>query len=386
MINGSAFLGHLFTSVALLAGALAVRAQVTITSADMFNQAGQYYRAYANATNNSNVNVTGLLGATGGPQAWDFTTGPTELIYRFDYLAATNTPNGTDFVAAGAKLAEQKKDEAGAVATSWLYFTQDPTKGRLDYGFYDPSFSLGLGGLGGLVSDNVAENLFTPPLNDFPNTIHYGAQWSSSTVYTNTLVLSDTTDPTDPLYESLAIIFNYSAVDNADAYGLINLPGLGFGDCLRVNELATYDVSYDDGSGPAALETDYVRNYYWLQPGHGIVAQVTSQQSNNAPPDNNFSTAAAILRMFETNHPDTGTNQPGGGIQDLTITLSKTGALLQWTLLPSVGSYRVDYVTNVTSPVNWLPLRTNVTANYVVDTAPASPGAPVRYYRVVGGN
>ncbi len=379
MINRSAFLGNLFTSVALLAGALAARAQVTITSTDMFNQVGQYYRAYANATNNTSVNVTGLLGTTGGPQAWDFTTGPTELTYRFDYLAATNTPNGADFVAAGAKLAEQKTDESGVVATSWLYFTQDPTKGGLDYGFYDPSFSLGLGGLGG---DSMAENLFSPPLNDFPNAIHYGDQWTSSTVYTNTLVL----DPTDPT-SALVLQFNYSAVDNADAYGLINLPGIGFGDCLRINELVTYNTSYDDGSGSGfqQLETDYVRNYYWLQPGHGIAAQVTSQQYNNGTPPDPITTAAAILRMFETNHGDTGTNQPSGGIQGFKITLGKTGALLQWTTLASVNSYRVDYTTNLTNPMNWQPIQTN-TANYYVDAAPAGTNAPVRYYRVVGIN
>ena len=59
MINRSAFLGNLFASVALLAGALAARAQVTITSADMFNQVGQYYRAYANNSSNT-VTVTTL--------------------------------------------------------------------------------------------------------------------------------------------------------------------------------------------------------------------------------------------------------------------------------------------------------------------------------------
>jgi hypothetical protein len=368
----------------ILAGAVAAQAQATITSADMFNQVGQYYRAYANATNNTRVNVGAMLGSVGGPQAWDFTTGPADMIYRFDYLAATNTPNGAAFAAAGAQLAEQKTDEAGTVATSWLYFTQDPTKGRLDYGFYDPSFSLGLGGLGGLLNDTTAENLFTPPLNDFPSTMHYGDQWNSSTVYTNLLTFGD---PTDPTFSTTVIVqFNYSAVDNVDAYGVANSPGIGFGDCLRVNELVTYDIQADfqDGSGFQPLETDYVRNYYWLRPGCGIVAQVTSQQSNSTPPDNNFSTATAILRMFETNHAETGTNQPGGGIQGLKITLGKTGALLQWTALPAASSYRVDYTTNLINPVTWLAVATNITANYLVDPAPAGTNAPVRFYRVVG--
>ena len=358
----------------------ALQAQTTITAADLFNQPGQYYRAYANATNNTTVSVGGLLGAAGGPQAWDFTSGPAEVTYRFDYLAATNTPNGANFVAAGAQLAEQKADEAGAVATSWLYFTQDAAKGRLVYGFYDPSFSLGLGGLGGQVNDTMAENHFNPPLNDFPNTIHYGGQWSSSTVFTNTISFGDPEDPTT--FFSMDLQFAYSSTATADAYGVVNSPGIGFGDCLRVNELVTYEISYDDGSGFQHLETDYVRNYYWLRPGRGIVAQVTSPQSNSAPPDDNFLTAAAVIRMFETNHPDGGDPNPGGGIQGLKITLSNNGALLQWTALPSVTSYRVEYTSSAGG--GWQALGSTTTANFMIDAAAGKPDAPVRFYRVVG--
>jgi hypothetical protein len=78
----------------------ALAAQTTITSPDMFNQPGQYYRAYANSTNNSSVSVNGMIGSAGAGQFWDFTTGPSDVIYRFDYLAASNTPYGAAFVAA----------------------------------------------------------------------------------------------------------------------------------------------------------------------------------------------------------------------------------------------------------------------------------------------
>lgn len=352
----------------------ALPAQTTITAADLFNQVGQYYRAYANATNNTSVSVSGMLGPAGGPQAWDFTSGPSDVIYRFDYLAATNTPNAADFVAAGAQVAEQKTDETAGVAQAWLYFTQDPAKGRLTYGFYDPSFAAGIGG-------SQAEEVFSSALNDFPATIHYGTTWSSSTTFTNTITFGDPEDPLGGFF-SMDLLIAYSATDVADAYGVANSPGIGFGDCLRVNELVTYDISYDDGSGFQHLETDYVRNYYWLRPGRGIVAQVTSQQSNSAPPDNNFLTATAVVRMFETNHPDGGGGEPGGGIQGLKITLGKNGALLQWTALPSVTSYRVEYTTSAGG--GWQAVGDPTTANYFIDAAAGKPDAPMRFYRVVG--
>lgn len=368
--------------LAAVAGSpLAVQAQVTFTAADMFNQAGQYYRAYANAANNTSINVSGLLGQAGGPQAWDFTSGPTDVTYRFDYVAAAGTPNGANFVTAGAQLAEQKTDEADPALPSWLYFTPDPTRGRLTYGFYDPGFSVALGGLGSLFGDAFAENLFNPALNDFPATIRFGDQWTGSTTYWNAIGFGDPEDPDGGLF-SMDIQFAYSSVAVVDAYGIVNLPGIGFGDCLRVNELVTYDVSVDDGSGFQHLETDYLRNYYWLRPGHGIVVQITSQQSNSAPPNENFTTAAAIVRMFETNHPEGGDPLPGGGIQGLKLTLGKSGGLLQWTALPSVSSYRVEYTTSAGG--GWQAVGAPTTANFLVDALAGKPETPARFYRVVG--
>src|SRR4029434_509458 len=84
---------------------VSLQAQVSITASDMFNQPGQYYKAYANATNHTSVSVSAMLRNTGGPQLWDFTSGPSDVIYRFDYLAATNAPHSADFVAAGARMA-----------------------------------------------------------------------------------------------------------------------------------------------------------------------------------------------------------------------------------------------------------------------------------------
>jgi hypothetical protein len=352
----------------------AIQAQVIITAADMFNQPGQYYKAYANATNNTSVSVSGMLGNAGGPQLWDFTSWPSDVIYRFDYLAATNAPHSADFVAAGARMAEQKTNESAVASQAWLYFTQDPVRGRLTYGFYDPEFSAGIGG-------SQAEEVFSSALNDFPATIRYGDAWSSSTTFTNTIIFGDPNDPATSF--SVDLLIAYSAADVVDAWGTANSPGIGFGDCLRVNELVTYDTSADfnDGSGFQHLETDYVRNYYWLRPGRGIVAQVTSQQSNSTPPDNNFLTATAVARMFETNHPDHGDPGTSGGIQGLKLTLGPSGALLQWTALASVTSYRVEYIAS--AGAGWQPVGIT-TANYLIDAAAGKPNTPMRFYRVVG--
>jgi len=71
------------------------QAQITITSDDMFNQPGEYYRAYANQPpallNRFPVTVAGRIGEPGGPHYWDFTEGPTDEIYRYEYIEQENT-------------------------------------------------------------------------------------------------------------------------------------------------------------------------------------------------------------------------------------------------------------------------------------------------------
>ena len=354
----------------------AVTAQVTITASDMFNQTNQYYRAYANAPNNTSVSVSGMLGHAGGPQLWRFTSGPSEVIYRFDYLAATNTPHGADFAAAGARMAEQKTDESGAEAQAWSYFTQHPANGRLVYGFYDPGFSAASG-------STEPQEIFNPALNDFPATFQHGSTWSSATTFTNTITFGDPDDPSGG-FLSVDLRYAYSAVSVVDAYGTVQSPGIGFGDGLRVNELVTYETSADfnDGAGFQHMDTSYWRSYYWIRPGRGIVAQVTSEQSNSAPPDDNFLTATAIVRMFETNHPDNNGGGTGGGIEGLELTLGPSGALVQWTPQPSLKSYRVEYTTN--PGAGWQQLGNTTTANYIIDPAAGKPSTPMRFYRVVG--
>ena len=361
MSIGSAFRGALACAAALVAGATVASAQITITSADMFNQVGQYYLAYANYSSNT-VSVSSMLGTSGGPQAWDFSGGPQDVTYRFDYLAAANGKNGADFVSVGAQIVEQKTDLANTNDQSWLYFKQDPLKGRIDYGFWDPSFSAA-----------QPESVFTNGLQDFPSPIHYGDSWSGTTGFYSIYTYPGLGDFPEQL--------TYTSTDTVDAYGYVTLPSLGFLECLRVHEVVEYDVALDLGDGYESIGTEYILNYYWLAAEHGIAVQINSTQSDSVPPDKLPGGAAALVRMFQANHTGSTTNAPPA-IQGFKITLGKTAALLQWTLQTGISSYRVDYTTNLAGTINWQVLG-STSSNFVLDPA-ATPTAPARYYRVVG--
>jgi hypothetical protein len=363
MSIGSAFPRALSCAAALVAGATVASGQITITSADMFNQVGQYYLAYANDSSTT-VPVSGMLGTSGGPQAWDFSSGPQNVTNRFDYLAATNGQNGADFVSVGAQIVELKTDLADTNNQSWLYFAQDPVKGRVDYGFWDPSFS-----------KSQPESVFTNGLQDFPSPIHYGGSWSGTIVFYSTY--------SDPTFGDFPEQVTYSATDNVDAYGYVTLPSIGFLECLRVHEVVEYDIAVDLGDGYQSIGTEYILNYYWLAPEHGITVQITSTESASGPPPDNLpGGAAALSRMFQASHTGSVTNPPPA-IHGFKITLGKTAALLQWTAQTGISSYRVDYTTNLAGKINWQALG-STSSNFVLDPAAATPAAPVRYYRVVG--
>ncbi|MBK9139709.1 MAG: hypothetical protein IPM17_13245 [Verrucomicrobia bacterium] len=351
------------SAIGLVAGSGLAQAQITITASDMFNQVGQYYRAYANATD---FNVSGRLGSTGGPQAWDFTTGPQELIYRFDYLAPSAAPDIELFP--GATFVERKTVESTG-ATAFMYLDQVAGKGRMNYGFYDPEFS-----------STFPASPFVPPINDFPATIGYQDTWSVSTVFETEIVVIDP-DPEEGGGFGIPARITYTASAVADAYGILNQPGIGFGECLRVNELTQYDIAVDimgDGNYQS-IDVQFVRNFYFLRKGYGIAVQVTSRQQATPPPDN-FALAAGVVRMFETNHGQGGNEEVQ--IKDFRITLGKDSALLQWTKAAGIATYRVDYSTDLAAAGGgWRELQTT-TSNFVVDGAVKE--SPTRFYRVVG--
>lgn len=341
------------------------QAQVVITSEDMFNQIGQYWRAYANS---SDVPVSFLLGNPGGPQSWDFRNGPADETWRFDYVAPSDGGHGADFPR--AKFAERKTVEVSG-EKSWLYLEQVPGVGRVNYGFYDEEFS-----------PTMPSSPFAASIVDFPATVSYQQTWNTATSFKTEISFDVGPDPEDPeggagTFAIPAQIY-YSSTAKADAYGVVNLPGVGFGEGLRVNELVTYVIEVDlEGNGQyQQVATEYVRNYYWLVENRGIAVQITSKQQSTPPPDN-FPLAAHLVRLFETNHGE-GT-RTSESITDFTITISRDRALLSWTKLGSVTSYRVEYTEEIGGL--WKELG-STTSNFLIDSNIS--GAAHRFYRVVG--
>lgn len=361
-------LGTIFV---MLAASSVARAQgaVTITADDMFNTIGQWYRAYANQ-NGNDVVVAGRLGTTGGPQVWDFTSGPKEDVYRYDYVSVGDGGNGSGF--ANAKVAERTTFESDGTKT-WLYFEQVPGLGRRIYGTHTE-----------IKSPLQPTAPFKFPIVDFPDTIRYKDTWATATSWEAIIFTIDTgPDPDDPddLGGSLDIpaLINYSSTATADAFGIINLPGIGFGEGLRVNYLTTLEVQVDLGDGFQTVATEYIRTYYWLMEDRGIAVQIASKQETQLPAEN-FTTAASFVRMFETNH--TAGDRPPDGVTGLKVTFGKDRVLLNWDRFGSAKTYRVEYTGNLSDKNSWKVLGTPVADNFMFDITITSDQA--RFYRVVG--
>jgi len=359
-------------ALAGIAGLLQAQEPITVTSFDMFNATGQYYRAYV-ATNVDNVST--LLGQSGGPRAWNFSQGPTNYTARFDYVAPSES--GLDALFPEATLAERKTvEETGK--TSWLFLKQEPGTGRINYGFHDPDFS-----------PDMPTSVFDPPIVDFPENITYGSSWSVSTEFLTSIgapdigfdiglggtALNALPAPQDDFGIPAKII--YSADSKADAYGYVTLPKLGFMECLRINELATYEIQIDfDFTGNyQTVGVYFVRSLYWLAKDRGIVAQVVSQQSGT-PPSDAFSTAAVIMRQFENNHPE-GSRDPLP-VADLQITPGQDQVMLHWTPPLNAASFRVESTESLGDPSSWT-LVTTTTNNFLI----VPTEGPWRFFRIV---
>ncbi|MCP5523907.1 MAG: hypothetical protein H7A46_20410 [Verrucomicrobiales bacterium] len=347
-----------------LTGLTSLRAQITINSLDMFYAPGQYYRSYAA---DGEVSVQGLLGGVGGPQNWNFSTGPQDAVFRFDYL----DPEDAGAIASlfpEAKLVERKQVENGTVGDAWLFLDQQFGKGRMAYGFYDPAIT-------GPVGLDDPAGIFDPPLLDFPEGITLGRSWSGGTVFLNSMLGAE-------------MRMTYTSSATADAYGIVTLPKLGFMECIRVNELVStlYEIKFPDAGedlGTASTGGEftpvaeyYVRNLYWMAKDRGIVVQITSRESATPPPDE-FATAAQFVRMFETNHPK-GSTDPWP-VTDLSITLGESQVLLGWTKPLNATSFRVEHTGALGPDAVWTTL-TTTTSNFALDDRVAE-GA--RHYRVV---
>ena len=356
-----------------LAASVTTRGQVSITADDMFNQVGLYYLAYSNPYDPTSLSPTPwavpttLIGNPGASNIWDFSTGPADVTLRFDYLSATNAAFAS--VASTfpqATIVEQQTNLTDTNAPAQdLFFSWPANSARTVFGYYadDPN------------SDNTA-NPFDTPIQDFPATMSYGQTWSTTAQWENSQA-------------GIPIQYIQVADFKVDAYGTIVLPsefGGVFGPGIRLREADTTTVNADfgTGSGFEYVETDYNLVYRWLMPGRGIVAELSSIQSSQAMPPDNFTQATHFQRMFQTNHKPASTNTGGctspDPVTDLKIRVSNGQALLSWSKANCATQYRLDYSSTPADPTSWMPLTTVTNQLLALDSISTNS---TRFYRVV---
>lgn len=334
---------------------------------DLHIEPGLYYRAHANAYNpllpGTSHPVGNRMGTAGPDRFWDFSQGPTDRTLRFDYINAAGVPEAADFPQ--ATIVERKVVE-GTSDIEWLMFEPVPGIGRKIYGFYSDAFSPGMPSIP-----------FSQPIVDFPDGIRYGDTWTTSFT---TESMFPSLDPEWNL--NFMILTTWDSKFTADAWGVVLLPNLGLVDALRINEELTVDISADLGFGDGYfhVETDYIRNYYWLSPGRGIVAQISSTQGTTMPPEN-FDRATAFVRMFETNKKPGSIGTEPQPVNNLRLTVSNDRVLIQWQKAPNASRYRVEYSAGGLGQDDWIPLIHETANDYFFD--PSGPQHQTRFYRVV---
>ena len=339
--------------------------QITITTKDMFTKEGQYYKMYSNFVGHfseapqEEVDVFDYIGEAGEDQVWDFREGPEDELIQFDYVKPSAID--TDVVFEGATLVERATYDSTGKQKS-LFVDLKPGVGRYVYGFHDESID----------EENPAIP-FSGRLLDFPAVIQYDDEWKASTSYeyVTRSELLDFDSPTKIVYESEMKV---------DAYGIIMLPGLGFHDCLRINEVVK-NVAFV--KIPGVIDdwqeaiTQFTRNYYWLSKDMGIVAQISSSPES-VPPADEFSVASALWRQFENNHgKSTETAQPVEGLE-LSLDPNKNRILLSWKKAENTVEYLVQYSDNLAAD-SWRELKTT-TGNFVLDDISSEKH---RFYRIV---
>jgi hypothetical protein len=242
---------------------LTMQSQITITLNDMEYQDGEYYKMYSR--DGSLWIVTGLTGKIGGPHTWDFSAGPTDSDYTFDYVLPSTTPCNADFPI--ATITEQK---TGGGNPAYMYLDYQAGTGRMNYGICQP---------GTLPSPYV----FNPPLIDFPSTIGFMDNWIGNTTF-------------QAEAGGFTVDVEYDFIAFCNGYGTLTLPG-GLGDfpCLQVSYLEHYKFIFMG----TPLQESYIRSFYWVIPDAGITVIISSQEGSSPPPED-FDYSNVYSRMYES--------------------------------------------------------------------------------------
>ena len=255
-----------------------------LTSDDFFHDIGDYYRAWSN---DSNVSVSGLLGTTGGPQTWDFSTGPVDEIKRFDYVLPDDGDDpGAGFYAidhfAAAGFSQRMTEEIGS-DQAWMYLGQTAGVGRTNYGYFWPD--------GNPATDDWS--VFSPAIVDFPDPMEFADSWFLTTTYQFQMYDTGVFD--------VRIDLTVDAL--VDAYGTVVLPTLGPVEAVRVNTEQTSVIYIWLETQWYPIGTQYVRIYDWIGVNSDIAVEIGSVVSETSMPPNDFTIASIFVRQFENGNP-----------------------------------------------------------------------------------
>ena len=361
---------------ALVSSLSIVRGQIVINASDHFTQPGQYYKAYeyVNTSGGGYSLPPAYLGHTGSDNFWDFTVGPSPITARYDYINLSNSVYKVTFP--NAKFAERRTEEGNLANDQWKFMEMVDGIGQRLYG----STASDLFEVLGTSSDVIK---FETPIIEFPEKIRYLDTWRADTSFPLELGFGE--DPNDPDAGGAGTVgfqVRYTSSMTVDAYGTLQLPGsLGFGPALRVNEVVQWNLLLDGTS----FGTFFDRNYYWLQKGRGIVAQVSSSSGDlfgsSVPPSENFTLAAAVKRMFETNHgPSIDVEIPVTGITGLNVVIGVGQNLVKWTPLNTPTTYQIQTTANLGDPASWQTVGTTTNQFFLETTSTGSPRA--KFYRI----
>ena len=328
----------------MLLGASASSAQ-TIVDVDDLKLTEGYSRSYETHIGDSIV-ADGLIGEIGGPQRWDFTTGPTGNRFDYEIVSPAESPAGELF--AGANFVERLDRQLEEV-TGWTYYRLGPA-GRELHGFYDE-----------VANANFPAVVFDQPIVDLPSQMEFLDEWSASGSFPTQLDVAGST-------VDMVVTVTINSV--VDGFGTVVLPGLGEIEVLRVNELNSQTPIADIGGIPIQLERVYSRTYLWISKDYGIVAQLTSEAGTLIPPPD-FPIAGRFIRLVECSAPDP--------VADLKfdIEIVNDVVVLTWQQLSGVSAYAI-YSSGDLQVGNAELLGTTVDTRYL-----DSPDVERKYYWLV---
>ena len=242
---------------------LSSQAQISITLDDIEYEEGGQYKMYSR--DGSLWIVSQHTGKIGGPFTWDFSTGPTDSDYTFDYVLPSTTPCDSDF-----PLAAITEKKTGGGDPAYMFLDFQAGTGRMNYGVCQPP----------TISPSW---VFDPPMIDFPSTIGFMDNWTGNTTF-----------PAQMSGFDIDVHYDYTAFCNG--YGNLILPdGLGSFPCLQVSYLEHYEFFWMG----TPIQNSYVQTFYWIVPNIGI-AVIISSQEGTVPPGEDFAYSNIYSRMYES--------------------------------------------------------------------------------------